>query len=222
VPLRAGLIRLIDLVLRHPAVFALQQGVCNNYSAIRREFADVFDRQGLRILDIGCSTATCAASAVDMEANAYTGIDVNTKYVAFARRRYPRATFLVMDARRMTFEPASFDVAMFVGVIHHMDDDRVRDCLTEVRRVVAPGGRVIVAEPVFTPGRWFSNFLLSLDRGRFIRDVAGYRALLDGVTIERQRFFNFSAHRFCSFVLKTPTVHPKATDALAVTRGTRF
>jgi hypothetical protein len=64
-------------------------------------------------------------------------------------------------------------------------------------------GQVVVSEPVFTPGWPLSNFLLSLDRGRNIRDEAEYRRLYGGFSVVRQRFFKLSFHRFCSFVLKS-------------------
>jgi ubiquinone/menaquinone biosynthesis C-methylase UbiE len=128
-------------------------------------------------------------------------VDIDPRYVEAAARRSPDGRFYAMDARAMSFPDGTFDLAMFVGVMHHMDDALVKACLKEVSRVLKPGGQVIVAEPVFTPGRWMSTALLRMDRGRNIRDEPGYRALFDGFLIERQGYFNFSAHRFCSFVL---------------------
>ncbi|HEX6563630.1 MAG TPA: class I SAM-dependent methyltransferase [Chthoniobacterales bacterium] len=192
---------LVQWTLKNPLAFELQQRLSNNYTNVRTEFAGILDRSNLRILDVGCSTGTCAGQIIDMGANAYTGVDVVSQYIEIAQRRHPRGTFIAMDARRMTFPKEHFDVAMFVGVLHHMDDELAADCLAEVRRVIRPGGYVVVAEPIFTPGMLFSNFLLSLDRGRYIRDEPGYRGLFDGYEITRQRFFKLSIHRFCSFVL---------------------
>jgi len=202
----AGLFhRLVERTLENPLLFELQQKLFNNYVAVRTEFGDHLGRDNLRILDIGCSTGTCGGQIVDMAANAYTGVDVSAKYIDIARRHHPRGRFIQMDARRMAFDDASFDVALFVGVLHHMDDRLARDCLMETRRVVEPGGRLLVAEPVFTPGNALSNLLLTLDRGRHIRDAAGYCALFDGFVVERQRYFRFSLHRFCSYVLSPPS-----------------
>ena len=189
-------------LLESPLVFELQQRLCNNYSAISDEFSDILGQGGKRILDIGCSTGACASSIIDMRVNDYVGVDIEQRYIEAAARRSPHGTFHAMDARRMPFPDDSFDVAMFIGVMHHMDDKLVTDCLGEVSRVLKPDGRVIVAEPVFTPGRWLSTVLLNMDRGRNIRDELGYQALFGGYAMERRRFFAFSAHRFCSFVLK--------------------
>ena len=189
-------------LLENPLVFEFQQRLCNNYSAILAEFSDIIGKGGQRIIDIGCSTGACASTIIDMHANDYVGVDIDPRYVETAARRSPQGRFYAMDARHMAFPDKTFDLTMFIGVMHHMDDELVRGCLNEVLRVLKSGGRVIIAEPVFTPGRWLSTVLLNMDRGRNIRDESGYRALFDGFEIERQRFFSFSAHRFCSFVLK--------------------
>jgi len=193
---------LLHRLLESPLVFELQQRLCNNYSAILSEFSNILNQDRKRIVDIGCSTGACASRIIDMGRNDYVGIDIEPRYVKLAARRAPHGNFYVVDARKMPFRDESFDLAMFIGVMHHMDNDLVKDCLREVLRVLKPNGRVIVAEPVFTPGRRLSTLLLHLDRGRNIRDAPHYRALFDGFAIERQRFFEFSIHRFCSFVLK--------------------
>lgn len=204
---------LVEWALKNPVVFELQQRLSNDYKNVRAEFAGILDGNDLHILDVGCSTGTCAGQIIDMAANAYTGIDVVSRYIEIAQGRHPRGTFIAMDARCMPFPKEDFDVAMFVGVLHHMDDGLAAECLAEVRRVIRPGGCVVVAEPVFTPGKLFSNLLLSLDRGRYIRDEAGYRGLFDGYEVMRQRFFRLSAHRFCSFVLTPKTDEATTTEA---------
>ena len=201
-------------LLENPLVFELQQRLCNDYSNVTKEFSDILGPGGKRIIDIGCSTGACASSIIDMQKNDYVGVDIEPDYIESAARRSPHGNFYAMDARKMSFESGSFDLAMFVGVMHHMDDALVTDCLGEVSRVLKPGGLVIVAEPVFTPGRWLSTKLLNMDRGRNIRDEPGYRSLFGGYSIERQRFFSFSAHRFCSFVLRpvVPSIITEQTE----------
>jgi len=188
--------------LENPLVFDLQQRVCNNYEAVRNEFGGTLNHlNGEFVLDVGCSTGACARSIVDISKCNYVGVDIEEHYIKIAKKRSPAASFYAMDARKMSFPEDSFDLAMFIGVMHHMDDDLVKSCLKEVSRVLRKNGRVIIAEPVFTPGRHFSNLLLSMDRGRNIRDETGYSALFGRFTIVRQNYFDFSIHRFCSFEL---------------------
>lgn len=193
---------ILGRLLEHPAVFELQQRLFNNYSAVAAEFADVLAPRPLRVLDIGCSTGACARRIIDMARHDYVGVDIDPGYIAIAQRQAPLGKFIAADARRLDFPDRSFDLAMFIGVMHHMDSQLIRECLPEVRRVLGPEGRLIVAEPVFTPGRWLSTLFLSIDRGRFIRDEPGYRNLFDGFQVVRQRYFDFSLHRFTAYVLQ--------------------
>ena len=191
----------IHRLLAVPVVFDIQQALCNNYGAVRAEFADYLSSDGLKILDIGCSTGASAAAIVDMERQVYTGIDIVPEYAVLAAKRNPKARVLAMDARKMDFGDKSFDVAYFVGVWHHMDDDAIRDTLAELRRVLKPNGLLLVAEPLFTPGRWYSNLLLRRDRGKHIRSEEGYLQLAEGWGVRRKRTFRLSLHRFLSLVL---------------------
>ena len=93
-----------------------------------------------------------------------------------------------MDARALTFPDASFDVILFVGTLHHMDDGLIEQCFLQIKRVLRPDGVVLCAEPVFTEGKPLSRFLLLRDRGEFIRDEPGYRRLFGGFGILRQDF----------------------------------
>ncbi|MDA8915095.1 methyltransferase domain-containing protein [Alphaproteobacteria bacterium] len=195
----------IEKTLCHPAIFEWQQRTFNNYDNVKEEFAEQLDITGQRILDVGCSTGTAASQVIDMKTNKYIGIDVSEEYISTANQRYPDGNFIYMDARKMSFDDDSFDVVWFNGVLHHMDSQLISECLLDVQRVLKPDGRLLIAEPVFTPGMYLSNKLLEMDRGRFIRDQDGYRALLDGFSVERERFFSFSLHRFCSFVAKITT-----------------
>src|SRR5262249_8876862 len=140
-------LRLLHRLLDHPRIFEWQQRLCNNYSAIRRHFRKYLAGSGKDVLDIGCSTGTCAAQVVSMTDNRYTGIDIEPRYVARARALYPAGRFECMDARALRFPDDSFDVVMFIGALHHMDDGIIRACFTSIRRVLRPTGVVLCAEP---------------------------------------------------------------------------
>lgn len=72
----------------------------------------------------------------------------------------------------------------------------ITSSMKETRRVLKKSGRLFVSEPVFTANKLMSNILLSLDRGKYIRESAEYTQLLEGFDISRIDFFKFSAHRF--------------------------
>lgn len=69
--------------------------------------------------------------------------------------------------------PAGADLISFVRVLHDHDDDPVRELLSRARSALAPGGRVIIAEPMAqTPGAepmgdgYFGFYLLAMGSGR--------------------------------------------------------
>jgi len=137
-----------------------------------------------------------------MQRHDYTGIDIDPEYVEFAKNHHPRGRFLAMDARHMDFPADSFDICMFTGVLHHLDNGTAVAIFKDVERVLRKDGHVLISEPVFTKGKLISHFLLSLDRGKFVRDVAGYKSLFANLKIVDEGFFPFSVHRFWSVVLQ--------------------
>ena len=191
---------MLSKLLSIPAVFDLQQKVCNNYNNVKVEFADYIDAEAMCILDIGCSTGVCGQEIFDTENSDYIGIDVTIKYIEYACQAHKHGKYMVMDGRNLDFPDDSFDLVSFIGVLHHMDDAVAKACLEEVHRVIKPTGHLIVAEPVFTANALASNVLLSLDRGDFIRESAEYISLAPQFDVVRKRFFSFPPHRFVSLV----------------------
>lgn len=191
---------MLSKLLNAPAIFDLQQKVCNNYENVKLEFADYVDAEKLHILDVGCSTGVCGQAIFDTARNEYTGIDITPKYIEYANRVNSHGRYLVMDGRQLDFPDDSFDLVSFIGVLHHMEDAIAKACLEEVHRVIKPSGYLLIAEPVFTANALASNMLLSLDRGKFIRESAEYINLAPQFEVVRKRYFNLSLHRFVSLI----------------------
>ena len=192
--------KILHKLLEIPIVFQLQQKICNNYDAVLNEFSEYLNTTNKSIIEIGCSTANCASEIVNMSKNYYVGVDLDKNYIDRAKKNAPQGNFYEMDARKLSFENNKFDIAIFNGVIHHMDDDLILSCLSEVKRVLKENGKVLISEPIFSKGI-ISTILLKLDRGKYIRKQEEYKFLLEDFLIERERYFRFSAHKFCSFVL---------------------
>jgi demethylspheroidene O-methyltransferase len=81
--------------------------------------------------------------------------------------------------------PSGADVATLVRVVHDHDDAAVLRLLQGVRRALAPGGRLVLAEPMAgTPGAeamgdaYFGFYLLAMGRGR-PRSASELAALLE-------------------------------------------
>ena len=103
---------------------------------------------GWRYLDVGCgvgSTAKRIASERDLEV---TGIDVDPLQIAAAKRGAPRQNlhFWIMDATRLGFRDAEFDIVATSMTTHHIPD--WERALSEMVRVLRSGGYFIYGDHV--------------------------------------------------------------------------
>ena len=191
---------LIHNLLKIPIIFHYQQKLCNDYSRVYNEFSEYFECKNCKILEIGCSTAMCSSQIIDMNKHTYYGIDISERYISAAKVNAPFGNFIVMDARKLTFDDNSFDIIIFNGVVHHLDDELFQKCLIEVKRVLKADGNLLISEPIFDYKNWISTKLLQHDRGEFIRTPSEYRSFLNEFRINRERKFKFPPHTFVSFV----------------------
>ncbi|PRX50895.1 methyltransferase family protein [Prauserella shujinwangii] len=99
---------------------------------------------GRRILDAGCGAGALAAALRDRGA-VVTGIDASAGMLELARRRLGAdADLRVADlARPLPFPDGAFDDVVASLVLHYLED--WGPVLTELRRVLAPGGRLLVS-----------------------------------------------------------------------------
>ncbi|MEO8245673.1 MAG: ubiquinone/menaquinone biosynthesis methyltransferase [Chloroflexota bacterium] len=189
-----------------------QQGNAADPAAVRRMFdriAPIYDRMnslmtggldqrwrrdaaraarvgpGMRVLDVACGTGHLARLVADRvgASGEVVAIDASEGMLARARRAaggmpidYRRA-----DALALPFPDASFDAATIGFGLRNLAD--YGRGLAEMRRVVRPGGRVVVleiAQPGGGPGRalfglWFRRVVPLL--GRVVRHPGAYAYL---------------------------------------------
>jgi ubiquinone/menaquinone biosynthesis C-methylase UbiE len=111
----------------------------------RRAFLLSAARRGERALDLGCGAGefTVALAEAGVEV---TGADVAEAALERARRRHPGLSFVsVPFDGPLPFEDCSFELVWAGEVIEHVADTAL--WLSEVRRVLAPGGRLLVTTP---------------------------------------------------------------------------
>ncbi|MCS6800716.1 MAG: class I SAM-dependent methyltransferase [Chloroflexota bacterium] len=106
-----------------------------------RFFADRV--QSGTVLDLGCGAGEGAQSLA--EGRRVIAVDEDGATLRAARRRYPGPDFIRMDAEQLAFADGSFDGVISVEVIEHVAHPE--RYLAEIRRVLKPGGVVVLTTP---------------------------------------------------------------------------
>ncbi len=102
--------------------------------------------RGRRVLDLGCGTAYGSDELTHL-AHRVTAVDIDPGALRHAASQYSKRNleFAAADAASLPFRNSSFDLVIAFEVIEHLEN--WREMLDESRRVLAPGGQLIVSTP---------------------------------------------------------------------------
>jgi ubiquinone/menaquinone biosynthesis C-methylase UbiE len=133
------------------------------YEALVREG----DLAGRRVLDVGCGTGRFAAQLAS-QARVWA-VDESPEMLEVARVRAPGVRFKEASVYSLPFKDGWFERATMWLVIHLVERPRA---FAELRRVLAPGGRLAIAtfDPSYFGLFWFRDYFPSMeeiDRARF-------------------------------------------------------
>jgi SAM-dependent methyltransferase len=116
--------------------------------ALEYAFHLLGDVRGRTVLDFGCGTGENIVALVERGARVI-GMDISPDLIALARQRLNdaglEARLEVGSAYDTGLPDGSVDVIFCIALIHHLDIARV---VEEMTRILAPGGVVILQEPV--------------------------------------------------------------------------
>jgi SAM-dependent methyltransferase len=102
------------------------------------------DFKGQRILDVGCGMGRNSYWTLTWGARDVTALDLDPRTVARAEellKRFPNAAVVQKSVYAMDWEE-QFDIAMSIGVIHHLEDPK--KALQLMVRSLKPGGTILI------------------------------------------------------------------------------
>lgn len=116
---------------------------------LKRLGVDTFPRDS-QIVEIFCGRGNGLNALRSMGFTTMEGVDLSERLL----EQYDGAvTLYVADCRKLPFPDASRDVVIVQGGMHHLPNvpDDVATVVSEVRRILRPGGRFVIVEPWMTP-----------------------------------------------------------------------
>lgn len=135
-------------------------------AALRR--AALLAPKSRRVLDVGCGTGALLRKVAERLPGAeLVGVDPALGMVEAARKAWwgdRTARFLRAAAERLPFADGEFDLVTSTISFHHWEDQQ--EGLREIRRVLAPGGSLILAD-IFAVSWLRAWFAVTGYRGRF-------------------------------------------------------
>lgn len=185
----------IKQILSHPVCYHYIRQVMTGGLPFRKWIPLYgFDDANERIADLGCGPSDMLRYlSPTCRPGFYLGVDISERYLDSARRRAAKAgvaaEFLSLDLTRLShdrdvqeklvglLEDRKIDRVLLLGVLHHIDDESALATLNLVHQVSTVRS-LITDDVVQIPGHFLNNGYCRLDRGEFIRDEAGYDALI--------------------------------------------
>jgi SAM-dependent methyltransferase len=111
-----------------------------------RDFVRGLGRVG-RVLDLGCGDGLLSS---ELDAAELTAADVSALALRRARRRLPTARLVELDPDTpLPLADSAFDLVLCTETIEHVRD--VQLLLSEIRRVLRPGGTLALTTPAAPP-----------------------------------------------------------------------
>ncbi len=144
------------------------------------------DIKAEKILDVGTGKGGFIPVLLQtFPGSVVTGIDSSSDSLEVAQKQFPLVQFQKMEAEKITFDDNTFDVVSISMALHHFS--RIKKALKEIKRVVKPGGYIIINEPIsdnLNPAqevhKMYHHFNSRIDRmlGTFHRKTFTSKAVL--------------------------------------------
>ncbi len=138
---------------------------CFGFYEKRKEILSEWEVSEGTILDVGCGSGHFSV----ITNSKYLGVDFNAHYIKSARAKYGNVNrkFEVADVLEISAKKMKFDNVLFIGIIHHVDDDTAIKILTAAKEIACD--HVVIMEVVREQTNLFGTLIMKNDRGKHVR-----------------------------------------------------
>ena len=169
--------------------FALLEDTHFWFVSRRAIFFDLLDRElagrsGLQVLEVGCGAGGMLGPLARY--GRVHGIDVDREYLDYCRRR-GFGDLSCGSGHDLPFRDQSFDVIALFDTLEHIPDEH--RALTEVCRVLKPGGTLFVSAPAYE-WLWSNNDDIAHHQRRYTRTRMRRALQRAGFVVKRTTYFN--------------------------------
>lgn len=129
----------------------------------------ISEKQPELVLDIGCGTG----DFFDQRYPKYIGIDINEKFISFAKRKYKKfknAKFVVEDALSYNYKEESRKRVgiILVSMMHHLSDEQLFSLFNKIQNLRLSS--LVVCDIIPNPKGYLEKLMVVLDQGSYIRN----------------------------------------------------
>lgn len=159
----------------------------------KRSFALQCYNNEKRVLEVGCSLGNVSKAFTKFADITFTGLDIDPVVIQYAKRTFAKHSnfnFICDDLRNFASTGRVFDLVIFPGILHHIDDQLALELLNASSSLLAPQAKLVVIDPL-VPEKTdplFHSVFLKLEQGEYLRKHEEMKSLLkkiDGMKILR-------------------------------------
>jgi SAM-dependent methyltransferase len=170
-------------ILDSPSFYLLFQYLTGAMGARRHMLRDYTNlSENIRVLDIGCGPGY----VVDyLPKCSYVGLDLDNAYISYANKKYgnERRTFLCQPLdMALVSRMDKFNLVLMNGLLHHLPNNDAIKLLQLGKQALKKEGMLLTMDGCYQPNQSrVAKWLLDMDRGKHVRNQAGYVALVRDV-----------------------------------------
>lgn len=165
--------------LEQDGVSTYTELMARSQTMVAEQVLDAWSLDGCRrLMDIGGGSGVFAQAAAERWPSLEVTVADLPPVVEIARQRLaaqavgPRIGVVGVNAVSEAL-PDGFDVVSFIRILHDHDDDVIRQMLANARKALAPGGALLIGEPIAASrgagpliDAYFNVYLLAMGSGR--------------------------------------------------------